>query len=140
MSALSVFKPAEPQGQAEPLSAAALLGAATKKPTKGTSHLTYTGTDIEAAARWLVLGRQAEEIKRELALLRDAILGVVSPGTRRPVPAAAPTNRPWKSPRPPARSASPSTTATARSRSTARPSCRPRPAAISTASSSGPWR
>jgi hypothetical protein len=79
VSALTVFKPAEPQGQAEPLSAAALLGAATKKPGKGTSHLTYTGTGTEQAARWIVPGRQAEEIERELGLLRDAILGVVTP-------------------------------------------------------------
>ena len=79
MSALTVFKPAEPQEKTEPLSAAALLGAATKKPTKGTSHLAYSGTGTEAAARWLVLGRQAEEIERELGLLRDAILGVVTP-------------------------------------------------------------
>ena len=79
MSALSVFKPAEPQEKAEPLSAAALLGAATKKPTKDTSHLTYTGPAAEPAARWLLLGRQAEEIEREIALLRDAILGVVAP-------------------------------------------------------------
>src|SRR5207247_1975613 len=79
MSALSVFKPVEPQEKAEPLSAAALLGAATKKTTKSTSHLIYTGTGTEAAARWLVLGRQAEEIERELALLRDAILSVVAP-------------------------------------------------------------
>jgi hypothetical protein len=79
VSALKVFKSAEPDGQAEPLSAAALLGAATKKPGKSTSHLTYTGTGTEQAARWIVLGRQAEEIERELALLRDAILGVVTP-------------------------------------------------------------
>ena len=79
MSALKAFKPAEPQGQAEPLSAAALLGAATKKPGKSNSHLIYTGTGTEQAARWIVLGRQAEEIKRELELLRDAILGLVTP-------------------------------------------------------------
>ena len=77
MAALSVFKPAEPQG--EPLSAEALLGAATKKSARSSSHLKYTGTNIEAAARWLVLGRQAEEIERELALHRDTILGVVTP-------------------------------------------------------------
>ena len=79
MAALSVFKPAEPQGETEPLSAEALLGAATKKSARSSSHLTYTGTNIEAAARWLVLGRQAEEIERELALHRDTILGVVAP-------------------------------------------------------------
>jgi hypothetical protein len=79
VSALKVFKSPEPQGQAEPLSAAALLGAATKKPGKSISHLTCTGTGTEQAARWIVLGRQAEEIERELELLRDAILGVVTP-------------------------------------------------------------
>src|SRR5438034_11130840 len=79
MAALSVFKPAEPQGETKQLSAEALLGAATKKSARSSSHLTYTGTNIEAAARWLVLGRQAEEIERELALHRDTILGVVTP-------------------------------------------------------------
>ena len=79
MAALSVFKPAEPQGETEPLSAEALLGAATKKSARSSSHLKYAGTNIEAAARWLVLGRQAEEIERELALHRDTILGVVTP-------------------------------------------------------------
>jgi hypothetical protein len=79
MAALSVFKPAEPKGEAEPLSAEALLGSATKKSARSSSHLTYTGTNIEAAARWIVLGRQADEIERELGLLRDTILGVVTP-------------------------------------------------------------
>src|SRR2546423_9390723 len=79
MSALSVFKPEEPREKAEPLSAAALLGAATKTPTKGTSHLSYTGPAAEPAARWLVLGHQAEEIEREMGLLRDAILDAVAP-------------------------------------------------------------
>src|SRR5256885_1613598 len=65
MSALSVFKPEEPREKAEPLPAAALLGAAPKKPTKGTSHLSYIGPAAEPAARWLVLGHQAEEIERE---------------------------------------------------------------------------
>jgi hypothetical protein len=31
------------------------------------------------AARWLALGRQADEIEREVALLRDTILGAVIP-------------------------------------------------------------
>src|SRR4051812_46096276 len=77
MSALSIFKPA--QTQAAPLSVEALLGAATKKSAKSNNHLIYNGTDTEAAARWLTLGRQAEEIERELALLRDTILGAIIP-------------------------------------------------------------
>jgi len=79
MSALSLYKRAKPQKQAAPVSVDALLGAATKKPAKGNSHLNYAGTDTEAAARWLALDRQAEEIERELALLRDSILGVIVP-------------------------------------------------------------
>ena len=76
MSALSIFKPTQPEEK--PLSAEALLGAATKK-AKSNSHLIYNGPDIEAAARWLTLGRQAEEIEREIGLLRDAILSVITP-------------------------------------------------------------
>ena len=78
MSALSVFRPAKPEEPA-PLSAEALLGAATKKPTKSNSHLLYNGADTQAAARWITLGKQAEEIERELALLRDTILGLIVP-------------------------------------------------------------
>jgi hypothetical protein len=79
MSARTIFKPVELPPKPKPPSAAALLGAAAKKTTKNSSHLIYTGAGAESAARWLVLGRQAEEIERELALLRDAILGVVTP-------------------------------------------------------------
>jgi hypothetical protein len=67
MSALAIFKPE----QAAPLSVEALLGSATKKSAKSNNHLIYNGKDTEAAAKWLGLGRQAEEIERELALLRD---------------------------------------------------------------------
>jgi len=73
MSALSIFKPP----QEKPLSAADLLGAATKK-AKSNNHLIYNGPEIEDAARWLVLGRQGDEIEREKALARDAILSVVT--------------------------------------------------------------
>jgi hypothetical protein len=61
------------------MSAAALLGAAAKKP-KGNSHLVYTGEDgREAAARWLKLHTTKEETERELELARDQVLGVVRP-------------------------------------------------------------
>ncbi|HYV34872.1 MAG TPA: hypothetical protein VE988_04150 [Gemmataceae bacterium] len=79
MSALSIFKPAKPLDQPAPLSVEALLGAATKKSAKSNNHLIYNGADTQAAAKWLALGRQAEEIERELALLRDTILGVIIP-------------------------------------------------------------
>jgi len=75
--ALSVYKPAEKPDQ--PVSAADLLSAATKKPSRSTSHLTYTGQGIEQAARWIVLHRQAEEIEREEQLLRDAVIEIVTP-------------------------------------------------------------
>ena len=56
MSAL--FKPAE---KPKPVSVAALLGAATKKAGKSSSHLIYKGEATKAAARWIALSRQAEE-------------------------------------------------------------------------------
>lgn len=76
MHALSIHKP--PQTQEQPpakVSAAALLGSATKKSSKSSSHLAYTGpAALQAAARWLETNAKAEEAERELALLRDEIL------------------------------------------------------------------
>jgi hypothetical protein len=74
--AVSTTPTTAPQGA---VSAAALLGAAAKKP-KNDSHLVYTGEDgREAAARWLKLQATQKETERELELARDQVLGVVAP-------------------------------------------------------------
>jgi len=87
VSALSIFKPEAPPAPktsaevspAKP-SAAALLGAATKKPAKGSSHLTYTGeAGRDAAALWLQLVGKLDEVERELAFRRDQVLDVIRP-------------------------------------------------------------
>jgi hypothetical protein len=78
MSASTVPQSA-PQSKNGAVSAAALLGAAGKKP-KGSSHLVYTGDDgREAAARWLKLHATQKETERELELARDQVLGIVAP-------------------------------------------------------------
>jgi hypothetical protein len=77
--AVSTTPPATTPQSNGPISAAALLGSAAKKP-KGKSHLVYTGEDgREAAARWLKLHAMKEETERELDLARDQVLGLVRP-------------------------------------------------------------
>jgi hypothetical protein len=83
MSALSVFKPAEPQEPTAPpakkISAADLLAGATKKG-KASNHLVYVGeAGCQAAARWLDLNKRLAETERELALVRDQVLDVIRP-------------------------------------------------------------
>jgi hypothetical protein len=80
MTALSTIPPSAPQAKSGAVSAAALLGAATKKPAKGNGHLVYAGdAGRDAAARWLQLHAQFEETERELGLARDQVLDVVRP-------------------------------------------------------------
>lgn len=83
MSALAVFKPADPHEQApapaKAISAADLLAGATKKG-KSTNHLVYVGeAGCEAATRWLDLSNRLAETERELALARDQVLDVIRP-------------------------------------------------------------
>ena len=79
MSALSKPKLTSKPTEAKPVSAAALLGAATKKAGKTSSHLISKGEATEAAVKWIALSRQGEELERELGLLRDSLLTVLIP-------------------------------------------------------------